>query len=122
MAQEEQQAEPWTECIAHPMAYDSDCAYCAQELSEKQKVLDDMRETMMKKESQFMNMTGQSFMASTLAQSVRHDVFIQMFIQDPRHRMAYEMNVANALSHHIDQAASIIRKQQILQPQTMPFR
>lgn len=111
-----EQTQPWTDCVAHPMAFDSDCEYCDAELTAKQAVLAGINKDCQVLDQKLAALTGTPFLA--VAPAVPHvkiDTLVQMILNDPRFRMAYELNVMNRLREIMQETETHLMRQRLLQ-------
>ena len=111
-----EQENPWTDCAAHVTSTDVDCEYCEKELEAKQAVLNAIHNRCQDKNNELARMTGTPYIESSPAvAALKADVIVQMIFQDPKARMAYELNFAQALDNQMETVKKHMTRQQILQ-------
>lgn len=109
------QPPPWTECMVHPIGTDTDCEYCQNELNQKNTVLQGINADCQTLDRRLAQLTGTPFLA--MAPAVVHvkiDTLVGMILNDPKHRMAYEINVMNRLREIMQNTETQLARQRIL--------
>jgi hypothetical protein len=112
------------------VATDEDCEYCEAQLEGQQRVLNEMGESIMEINGKLARLTGVPYVENAVAvAALKTDVLVAMIFTDPKARMAYELNFANALISQMNMVHQHIIRQQIvdggkqqIMPVTMPGR
>lgn len=115
----DEQAHPWTDCVAHPQHTDTDCDYCEAELDAKNKVMKQMERELMLLDKQLLQIVGIPFLATApVVQATKIDVLVDMILSDPKHRMAYELNYGQRMKSVMmeakEKAEETVRRQRLM--------
>lgn len=110
-----QQRPPWTDCVAHPMAPDSDCEFCDAELAAKRAYFQQQMQRAEQLDAQLASMVGMSFLGGATAPVMAKVNTLAKIVlgNNERAMVAWEVNSLNETINAMQEAMTEIRQQMI---------
>jgi glycyl-tRNA synthetase (class II) len=112
--------QEWTECAVHTRETDTDCEFCERELDQKNKVKERLSKNVVDMNNKLTAMKMPFLQTQMVVHSLKIDVFLDMFVQDPKTRMAFEINYLNRLHLMMLEAEKMLIRAQLMPNGMMP--